>query len=413
MMNESGQLVQLPGPADYAGGQMVWAPSKHNAGQNKQPSGDINDLGAARQPESTFKRNALPEGNTIQKNMDAAPRMSAGFDVVSRGPKVGTWFKKLPSVCEEGGDESETGAIPDQIALPEDVQALGDPQKMLTDAEFAASIEDQLDSANVTKRRAINTWLQPAAVDLALSANGTRVIQKAFEMTGGESQINLSRRFHGTVRHLLDSHHGNHVLQKMIEMMPAHGVHFILEELNVFPGGWADIVKHRFGCRVVQRLLEHCDSKFTAPIVAAVVVDIETFSKHPFANYVVQHILEYSHADRKRIVHALIQVGLPTLAQHRVASNTVERAFEHGGHECQLALAEAILSTPNAIVEMGCSRYGSFTVRRMLDVLQEPHHSLAVQQLATAIPSLRSSKHGRHIVARVSAALTKMRASYA
>lgn len=339
--------------------------------------------------------------------------MSAGIERLSSAPKAGTWFKKLPAVFEEMPDESEAEApAPDHSTLPDDVVALGNPRQMLENAELAASVEEQLENANVTKRRAINTWLQPAAVDLALSANGTRVIQKAFEMTGGEYQINLSRCFHGRVRHLLDSHHGNHVLQKMVEMMPSHGVHFILHELAALSGGWAGVIKHRFGCRVVQRLLEHCDSELTASIVAAVVVDIEMFSKHPFANYVVQHILEYAPADRKQVVCALIQIGVPMLALHRVASNIVERAFEHGDAEIQIALAQAILSTPYAIVEMGCNRYGSFTVKRMLEILPDPFHYMAVQQLAMAIPSLRASKHGRHIVARVSTALSKMSASH-
>eukprot|EP00746_Dinoflagellata_sp_MGD_P000997 gnl/MRDRNA2_/MRDRNA2_101857_c0_seq1.p1 gnl/MRDRNA2_/MRDRNA2_101857_c0~~gnl/MRDRNA2_/MRDRNA2_101857_c0_seq1.p1 ORF type:complete len:503 (+),score=85.87 gnl/MRDRNA2_/MRDRNA2_101857_c0_seq1:71-1579(+) len=419
MVDQSNQLVQLPYPVDGSGGQMAWAPTKNNAEQIKQPCRNRSDFGGAWQPDPKFQKNAaenaLPRSDTTQRSGDEAapcwdaPRMSAGFDVLSRGPKVGTWFKKLPSVSEEMPDDSEA-ELPtsDQVALPEDVKALGDPREMLTNADLAASVEEQLDNANVTKRRAINTWLQPAAVALALSANGTRVIQKAFEMTGGESQINLSRCLHGRVRNLLDSHHGNYVLQKMVEMMPAHGVHFIIHELSSFSGGWAAVVKHRFGCRVVQRLLEHCDSDLTAPIIAAVVVDVEAFSKHPFANYVVQHILEYSPAGRNRIVPALIQAGVPTLAQHRVASNIVERAFEHGGTECQIALAEAVLSTPNAIVEMACSRYGSFTVRRMLEVLHDPHHYMAVQQLAMAIPVLKASKPGRHIVARVSAALSKM-----
>merc|ERR1712146_288220 len=110
----------------------------------------------------------------------------------------------------------------------------------------------------------------------------------------------------------------------------------------------------------------------------------------------------YVPAHRRQIVCALIHVGVPLLAQHRVASNIVERAFEHGGADNQRALAEAILAEPNAIAEMGCSRYGTFTVRRMLEALQGTLHYTALQQLALAIPSLRASKHGRHIAARVS-----------
>merc|ERR1712118_23348 len=146
---------------------------------------------------------------------------------------------------------------------------------------------------------------------------------------------------------------------------------------------------------------------------AAVVSDIDSLSRHPFANYVVQHILEYVPAHRSQVVHALIHVGVPFLAQHCVASNIVERAFEHSDAENQRALAEAILSTPHAIVDMGCSRFGSFTVRRMLEALQGTLRYMALQQLGEAISCLRASKYGRHIATRVVAALSKLDCEYA
>merc|ERR1711907_598449 len=230
---------------------------------------------------------------------------------------------------------------------------------------------------------------------------------------GGETQIILSHCLHGRVRQLLDSHHGNHVLQKSIVVMPPHAIQFIFHELSFFHGGWAGVACHRFGCRVVERLLEHCDAGLTAPIVAAVVADIDALSRHPFANYVVQHILEYVPAHRSQVVHALVQVGVPLMAQHRVASNIVESAFEHSGTELQSALAEAILSSPGAVVDMSCGRYGSFTVRRMLEALQGTLRYMALQQLGEAIPQLQASKSGRPIASRVLRALSKIDGAYA
>jgi len=188
---------------------------------------------------------------------------------------------------------------------------------------------------------------------------------------------------------------------------------FILQELSFFPGGWAGVVRHRFGCRVAERLLEHCESaEWTAPIVAAVVAEIDSMARDPFANYVVQHILEYVPAHRQHVVHALIQAGAPQLATHHVASNIIEKAFEYGGSKNQRSLAEAILSTPNAVVDVGCSLNGSFAVSKMLAALaalQDPLYPEALQQLAVAIPVLREPKHGRHIAARVSAELSRSR----
>merc|ERR1712159_213168 len=94
----------------------------------------------------------------------------------------------------------------DLTALPEDVVALGNPRQMLANAELCGTVVDLLDSSNGAKREALLTWMHPAVLDLALSANGTRVIQKVLEVTGGETQINLSYCLHGRVRQLLDSH---------------------------------------------------------------------------------------------------------------------------------------------------------------------------------------------------------------
>lgn len=389
MMDPNGHVMQIPCPMDQ-NGQMVWA-----APTNAFHMPGTDSWGSQEMQTMYNESPLVDEHHSLEENISGtdAPRLTADND----------WR-----------DNSEESSAPksEMLTLDEDVLALGSPRKMLVDAELLAYVEELLETSENTKRAAILAWMQPAAVDLALSAKGTRIIQKALEMTGGEPQLAFSQCFHGRVRQLLDSHHGNHVLQKSIVVMPPHAIQFILHELSFSSGGWLGVVKHRFGCRVVERLLEHCQSEVTAPIVAAVVSDIDALAKHPFANYVVQHILEYVPAHRLQVVNALIQVGVPLLAMQKVASNIIERAFEHGDATIQGLLAEAVLSCPYAIVEMGCSRYGSFTVRRMLDHLDslpQPLVSMAIQQLAgpQVLRDLRAAKHGRHIAARVEKRLRK------
>jgi len=429
MMDQSGQLVQFPCPMDQSG-QMVWAvPS--NAGL---PSSACHMMQRCSDGSASW---ASAPSNAREESNPSAPPAAADMDGMHNAPKVGTWFKKMPSVAEETSEETSGGDVThndnmsasESTALPDDIAALGKPRQLLYNAELASSVEDLLEFANPTKRAAIITWMQPAVVELALSANGTRVVQKAFEVGRSESQIKLIQCLHGRVRQLLDSHHGNHVLQNIIVKMPPHALHFIFYELSSFHGGWAGVIKHRFGCRVVERLLEHCEPELLAPIVSEVVADIDSIARHPFANYVVQHILEHVPDHRQQVVNALIHAGVPALAQHRVASNVVERAFVTGRTEMQRSLSKAILQTPNAIVQMGCTRYGTFTVRQMLEIFQQlvqqdqqlayagnpanvcptnlELYSWMLQQLAPATQTLRMSKHGRHIAARVSAALAE------
>lgn len=287
-------------------------------------------------------------------------------------------------------------------AIPISIDPLGDPFKLAESDELSRMMMEQLDGGNQRRRVAIVKWLRPATLDLAFSACGCRVVQKVLEVAGGDDRASVIAQLKGTVAKLLDSPHGNHVLQKFIEVMPPHTMQFMLEELANYPGSWVAVVRHKFGCRVSERLLEHCPVEMTSPLTDVIIADGHTLARHPYANYVVQHVLEYgSQAHRGLIISSLVRGGVAALAQHRVASNVVEHAIEHGGQEGQETLARAILSDSLALLSMGCSRYGSYSVRRLLEVLTSPLRDEAVRQLMTGFEQLRASKHGRSLAHRI------------
>jgi len=237
--------------------------------------------------------------------------------------------------------------------------------------------------------------------NLALSADGTRLVQEALEEASVEHRMALAEALRGHVNELLDDYHGNHVLQKCLHVMHPYAVKFILVELSNYPGGWAEVVKHKFGCRVVERVLEHCGEEVTTPVVNVVVDRACEFVTHPYANYVMQHILEHGASDHKRqVTSELIRIGIPNLANHYISSWVVEKALDFGCLQCQHAIAQSIVKRPNAIVEMACTRFGSLTVKRVLEVLKEPalagQYRDAMQQLFEGSDKLRKSKkHGR------------------
>merc|ERR1719161_1348441 len=75
--------------------------------------------------------------------------------------------------AESGAHKVET---PDDInvestALPDDVAALGNPRQMLVNSGLATSVVDLLETSDAAKRASIIAWMQPAVLDLALSAN--------------------------------------------------------------------------------------------------------------------------------------------------------------------------------------------------------------------------------------------------
>merc|ERR1711904_168509 len=96
--------------------------------------------------------------------------------------------------------------------------------------------------------------------------------------------------------------------------------------------------------------------------------------------------------------------GIAMLAQHRVASNVVERALDQGNAEGQRAIANALLMAPPTLLLMSCSRFGSYAVPRMLDVISGPLHDEAIYQLAAGFAQLKASKYGKQLTEKVHAA---------
>merc|ERR1719387_2059323 len=241
-------------------------------------------------------------------------------------------------------------------------------------------------------------------LELALSACGCRVMQKAVEVAGGAERTSVIELFRGHVTELVLSPNGNHVLQKCIEVMPWHTVQFILEELAAFPGSWLALSQHCFGCRVAERLLEHCPEEHTAPIVAEVIANVQTLCRHPYGNYVVQHALEYSSSElRVQIITAMAEdPDIGNLAQHRMASHVIERVLDLSDAEGRQVLVGAILAEHTALIRMACSRCGSFLTQRLLELPLDGSQGMEVfRQLSEGIEQLRASKHGKPLARRV------------
>jgi len=221
-------------------------------------------------------------------------------------------------------------------------------------------------------------------------------------VAGGEERTALVDQLRGHAVKLVESPHGNHVLQKCIEMLPNNNIQFVVDELEAYRGGWAALARHRYGCRVEERLIEQLPEEMLGMLMTAVVADTHTLCCHPYGNYVVQHVLEYgSKQKRLQIVAVLVQDDIVSLAQHRIAGNVVEKALNHCGLEGQQILAQAILAVHGGLLALGCSRYGSQVAKKLLAALSGSLREEAVRQLQVGIGSLRSSKYGRGIAQRL------------
>lgn len=136
----------------------------------------------------------------------------------------------------------------------------------------------------------------------------------------------------GHVMKCIKDQNGNHVIQKVIERVPSMYTQFIVETFNnkVF-----QLATHPYGCRVIQRILEHYSEEdgcvslsvglltlvrvSVSPILAELLRCIMSLVHDQYGNYVVQHILEHgSTADKHEIVKQ-VKGKMVALSQHKFA----------------------------------------------------------------------------------------------
>jgi pumilio RNA-binding family len=284
------------------------------------------------------------------------------------------------------------------------VAQLGHPSQILQDSVVADQVVEALQDESCCA--ALISWLLPCVVGLSLNKLGTRVVQEALDHAATEHRSALIEGFRGHVMQLVDDFHGNHVLQKSLVVMSGASktFKFIVEELATSGEDWLWLMKHKFGCRVAQRIVEHCTDEARQPIVDAIFANAGQCVTDDYANYVLQSILQHGTADQRyQIVCALVYLGIPSLSHYQIPATIVETALKECDERCKRMICQAILEWSGAIVRMACNRWGSCVVRRLIGVLGDGQQKLpkalqteAMQQLLVGKEVLkRSKKHGR------------------
>ena len=76
--------------------------------------------------------------------------------------------------------------------------------------------------------------------------------------------MQIVKELEGNILRCVKDQNGNHVIQKVIECLPAEQLAFIVEAFN---GQVMQLSTHPYGCRVVQRVLEHCIEEQYRPVM--------------------------------------------------------------------------------------------------------------------------------------------------
>jgi len=177
---------------------------------------------------------------------------------------------------------------------------------------------------------------------------------------------------------------------------------------------------HPYGCRVLQRVLEHCDQVRKTEVLDEIMLSHRKLLDDQYGNYVIQHVLQYGReVDRDSILEIVVESGLLRLARQKFASNVVEKLLKYGnGPQRRAVVREMLKPSDDASIPTNSSNgnsdgttvvllmvrdaFANYVVQTTLDVCPESDEKQRLlRELNLHAEELRQYTFAKHIVAKL------------
>ncbi|ETO81324.1 hypothetical protein, variant [Phytophthora nicotianae P1976] len=291
---------------------------------------------------------------------------------------------------------------------------------LMTDVFGNYVIQKFLEYGSLEQQQMLVELMTSNMISLALQVYGCRVIQRALEVTQVEEQLALIRQLKGHVMKCVTDQNGNHVLQKCIEaaswkravecnglgpqrFVTGEDIQFIIDS---FVGQAASLSTHSYGCRVIQRVLEHCAPNQIRPLLNEIIYKCRELVKDQFGNYVVQHVISHGEPDQRNIVMQAVLPEIARWSQHKYASNVVESCLEHATKEEISQIVDFILQCDEsgascALLPMMKHMYGNYVVQKLLERADDHDRYRIVCIIRHNEDYLKRFTFGKHVLSRL------------
>ncbi|XP_019508541.1 PREDICTED: pumilio homolog 2 isoform X4 [Hipposideros armiger] len=276
--------------------------------------------------------------------------------------------------------------------------------QLMTDVFGNYVIQKFFEFGSLDQKLALATRIRGHVLPLALQMYGCRVIQKALESISSDQQVisEMVKELDGHVLKCVKDQNGNHVVQKCIECVQPQSLQFIID---AFKGQVFVLSTHPYGCRVIQRILEHCTAEQTVPILEELHQHTEQLVQDQYGNYVIQHVLEHGRPEDKSKIVSEIRGKVLALSQHKFASNVVEKCVTHASRAERALLIDEVCcqndGPHSALYTMMKDQYANYVVQKMIDMAEPAQRKIIMHKIRPHITTLRKYTYGKHILAKL------------
>ncbi|CAI9770860.1 unnamed protein product [Fraxinus pennsylvanica] len=273
---------------------------------------------------------------------------------------------------------------------------------LMTDVFGNYVIQKFFEHGMASQRRELAGNLFGHVLTLSFQMYGCRVIQKAIEVVDLDQKIKMVEELDGHVMRCVRDQNGNHVIQKCIECVPEEHIQFIV---STFFDQVVTLSTHPYGCRVIQRVLEHCKDPMTQDkVMEEILGSVSMLAQDQYGNYVIQHVLEHGKPHERSAIIQELTGKIVQMSQQKFASNVVEKCLTFSdSNERQLLVNEMLGTTDEnePLQAMMKDQFANYVVQKVLETCSDQQRELILSRIKVHLNALKKYTYGKHIVARV------------
>ena len=187
-------------------------------------------------------------------------------------------------------------------------------------------------------------------------------------------------------------------------------IQFIIDAFN---GRVKELSSHPYGCRVVQRILEHCTNPQKSVILDELRACCGELVQDCYGNYVIQFVMQHGWDADRAVLIKEVQDHLLDFSQHKFASNVVEKCLQYANKKDRDEMIWTIInvtfdlnnpvdSKGHCVLEsMVRDPYANYVVQKVIDVSDEKQRGAIMRYVKDNINQLRKYTYGKHIIVRL------------
>lgn len=271
---------------------------------------------------------------------------------------------------------------------------------------------------------ALGRIMEGHILDLSQDMYSCRVVQKAFEYIHPNQLVKMVKELNcPQILDCVTNQHANHCIQKAIETISGvarhatgdskqilyNSVGFIVRALE---GRVEAIARDVYGCRVIQRVIEHSPVDMKEKLLKELCMNISSLIGDQYGNYVMQHLMLYGgEKERCELLHTL-EVNLLVYSKHKFASNVVETCLQNASTDERSRIIWSLINTTfnlkesfdgndenKSSLEIMCrDPYANYVMQKIVDLADERQRATIIAYVKKNFFHLQKYNYAKHII---------------